>query len=176
MTRHRVAFLSVGVAVAASSLALAGCGSSSGSSAADSSTTVATTAPSTTAPATVDTETEKNQTTPAPATAAKVAVVMGKPSEFTLARSRPRCGRQGDLRVQNVGKVVHEMVVVPSPNGAAGSSSPTGRPARPAPRARSPIWGRARAVSLTVTLPAGKYVLLCNLPGHYASGMYATSR
>ena len=25
---------------------------------------------------------------------------------------------------------------------------------------------------LTVTLPPGKYVLLCNLPGHFAGGMY----
>ncbi len=28
--------------------------------------------------------------------------------------------------------------------------------------------------TLTVSLPAGKYVLLCNLPGHFAGGMYAT--
>jgi len=27
-------------------------------------------------------------------------------------------------------------------------------------------WG-----SLTVTLPPGKYLLICNLPGHYGAGM-----
>ena len=26
---------------------------------------------------------------------------------------------------------------------------------------------------VTVTLPAGRYEIVCNLPGHYAAGMYA---
>ena len=41
------------------------------------------------------------------------------------------------------------------------------------PRARSPICEPGKTGRLTVTLPAGKYVLLCNLPGHFAGGMYA---
>ena len=174
MTRHRVAILSVGVAVAASSLALAGCGSSSSTSAADSTTTAATTAPATTAPAAVDTETEKNQTTPAPATAAKVAVVMGKPSEFKLvATPASRPAGKVTFAVANVGNVVHEMVVVPAPNGAAGLKQPDGTASEAGAKGEVADLAPSKTARLTVTLPAGKYVLLCNLPGHYASGMYA---
>ena len=28
--------------------------------------------------------------------------------------------------------------------------------------------------TLTVTLPAGRYVMLCNVPAHYKAGMYGT--
>ena len=126
MTRHRTYLLSAGIAIAAVSLTLAACGSSSSSANSSTSTPAATTAPATTAPATVNTETEKNTTAPAPASAAKVAVLMGKPSEFKLTATPTSAPGKVTFAVANEGNVVHEMVVVPAPNGAAGLKQPDG--------------------------------------------------
>ena len=99
---------------------------------------------------------------------------MGKPSEFTLA-AKPASQSAGKVTfaVANVGKVVHEMVVVPAPNGAAGLKQPDGTASEAGAAGEVADLGPGKTGRLTVTLPAGKYVLLCNLPGHFASGMYA---
>lgn len=174
MTRHRTYLLSAGIAIAAISLTLAACGSSSSSANSSTSTPAATTAPATTAPATEDTETEKNTTAPAPATAAKVAVLMGKPSEFKLTAT-PTSASAGKVTfaVANEGNVVHEMVVVPAPNGAAGLKQPDGTGSETGSKGEVADLAPGKTARLTISLPAGKYVLLCNLPGHFASGMYA---
>jgi len=173
MTRHRTYLLSAGIAIAAISLMLAACGSSSSSANSSTSTPAATTAPATTAPATVDTETEKNTTAPAPATAAKVAVLMGKPSEFKLTATPTSAPGKVTFAVANEGNVVHEMVVVPAPNGAAGLKQPDGTASEAGSKGEVADLAPGKTARLTISLPAGKYVLLCNLPGHFASGMYA---
>lgn len=40
--------------------------------------------------------------------------------------------------------------------------------------ARIPQFGAGQTRTLTINLKAGKYVLICNLPGHYAGGQYAS--
>jgi uncharacterized cupredoxin-like copper-binding protein len=166
MTRHRTYLLSAGIAIAAISLTLAACGSSS-SGAADSSTstpaaaTTATTAATTTAPAAV--------------TKAKtVAVVLGKPNEFSLIPA-PTSVPAGKVTfvVTNRGSMVHEMVVVPAPNGAAALKQPDGSASEAGSKGEVADLAAGATGRLTVTLPAGKYALLCNLPGHFAGGMYA---
>ena len=93
-------------------------------------------------------------------------------------------GRTVSLRVSNVGVITHELVVLPLPagqpvgarqagsdgkvdeTGSAGEVSASCAPgAGDGLRPGSTGWA-------TLTLPAGRYELLCNLPGHYTAGMY----
>ena len=88
------------------------------------------------------------------------------------------------LRVSNVGVITHELVVLPLPagqtvgvrqagsdgkvdeTGSAGEVSASCAPgAGDGLRPGSTGWA-------TLTLPVGRYELLCNLPGHYTAGMY----
>lgn len=85
--------------------------------------------------------------------------------------------------VTNLGSVPHELVVLPLPIGGAAGSRPVGADRRidetgaigeaSASCAAGSGDGIAPgAVSwVTVTLPAGRYELVCNFPGHYAPGM-----
>ena len=88
------------------------------------------------------------------------------------------------LRVANVGSLVHELVVLPlttgepvgsrsvrndgkvSEDGSLGEASKTcGAGAGDSVDPRVLGW-------VTLNLPRGDYELVCNLPGHYAAGMY----
>ncbi len=72
--------------------------------------------------------------------------------------------------VRNTGKVPHELVVLKTSVAPgkltvkAGKAVETGRVGRVGPLKP----GTSRTLALT--LKAGKYVLLCNLPGHYGLG------
>ena len=88
------------------------------------------------------------------------------------------------FRVSNAGSIVHEFVVLPLSSGAAGT-----RPAGPDGRvseagslgeaSKSCGQGAGEGIApgaaswVTLRLAAGRYELICNLPGHYAAGMYA---
>ena len=88
------------------------------------------------------------------------------------------------LRVANTGTVTHELVVLPLAAGQPPGNRPVG-PGRTVSEAGS--LGEASATCaaghgdgiapaaaswVTLTLQPGRYELICNLPGHYASGMY----
>jgi uncharacterized cupredoxin-like copper-binding protein len=88
------------------------------------------------------------------------------------------------LRVSNMGALVHELVVLPLTSGSVGDRI-VGADDRVA---ESGSMGEASATCaagagqgissgavgwVTLHLPAGRYELVCNLPGHYAAGMYA---
>ena len=86
------------------------------------------------------------------------------------------------LRVANVGSLVHELVVLPldgrvgdRPAGADGRIAETGSVGE---ASRSCGAGSGDGIApgalgwVTLQLPAGDYELVCNLPGHYAAGMY----
>ena len=81
------------------------------------------------------------------------------------------------LRVVNRGTETHEVLVV-----KAGGGLPTrnGRVDEEALKRAGRFVGeipdvkRGAAASHTFNLKSGTYVLLCNLPGHYRSGMHAT--
>lgn len=97
--------------------------------------------------------------------------------------------------VTNVGELTHEFIVYSNPDdvvtgglpinaeldeadlveenivGAAPYATPPIVPSDKEPGdADHRIPGGGWGAELTVDLPAGKYILLCNLPGHYAGG------
>lgn len=91
----------------------------------------------------------------------------------------------GDVsfRVWNAGMMVHELVVMPFPPSGAGSraAGPDGRVSETgslgeASRTCSDGTGDGIAPGaaswVTLQLDAGRYELICNLPGHYAMGMF----
>ena len=88
------------------------------------------------------------------------------------------------LQVVNVGSRTHELVVLPLPAG-----QPPGARAIGTDRTVSEAGSLGEASApcaagagdgltpgttgwVTLRLPAGRYELVCNLPGHYAAGMY----
>jgi uncharacterized cupredoxin-like copper-binding protein len=88
------------------------------------------------------------------------------------------------FRVRNVGSVAHEMVVMPLPPGGAGTRivgpgnvvDETGSLGEASATCGA---GAGEGIApgtvgwLTLELAPGRYELLCNEPGHYASGMFA---
>ena len=75
--------------------------------------------------------------------------------------------------VENSGKVLHEMVVVPAPDGSAALKQPDGTASEDGTLGEAPDVEVGQTKTFTVTMKPGKYSLLCNLPGHFANGMYA---
>lgn len=162
--RRRTTLTTLTALLAAASLAVAGCGSSSDASApaADEATTAA---------ETVETTSTVSETPDA--TAAEVAVTLGKPQEFSLSAD-PAAVAAGKVtfNVDNQGALLHEMVVVPAEGGAASLKQANGEASEDGAAGEVADLAAGKTGSITVTLPAGKYVLLCNLPGHFAGGMY----
>ncbi|WP_235453795.1 hypothetical protein [Streptomyces olivochromogenes] len=89
------------------------------------------------------------------------------------------------LRVVNAGTLPHEVVVLPLSAGriagerAVGASGRTSETGSLGEASRTCGAGKGDGILprttgwTTVTLRPGRYELLCNFPGHYASGMYA---
>jgi uncharacterized cupredoxin-like copper-binding protein len=72
--------------------------------------------------------------------------------------------------VRNVGKVAHELVVLKTKLAPGKLRVKRGRAILVSRVGRvGPLKPRVSR-ALTLTLAAGKYVLLCNLPGHYQAG------
>ena len=174
--RRTLTIATAAATVAALALALSACGSSSSSPAAAGTTTGAATAttPAPSPTSTVgDTESEPTATTStAPASAkATVAVTMGKPNEFSLGAA-PATAKAGKVTfdVANKGTILHEMVVVPGT--AASLKQPDGSASEAGSPGEVPDVKPGTSGKVTINLPAGTYTLLCNLPGHFAAGMY----
>jgi uncharacterized cupredoxin-like copper-binding protein len=89
------------------------------------------------------------------------------------------------FRVANTGSLVHELVVLPLPAGQAVGSRPVSNDGRVdetrsvAEASQSCGGGAGDGINpgslswVTVNLKPGYYELICNLPGHYAAGMYS---
>jgi uncharacterized cupredoxin-like copper-binding protein len=92
------------------------------------------------------------------------------------------------FRVANIGSLVHELVVLPLANGDQVGSRPVGNDGKVS---EADSLGEASNTCgagagdginpgalgwVTIDLPPGNYELVCNLPGHYASGMYTELR
>jgi uncharacterized cupredoxin-like copper-binding protein len=92
------------------------------------------------------------------------------------------------LRVANVGSLVHELVVLPLASGEQVGSRSVGNDGRVSEDGSvgeaSKTCGAGAGDGIdpgalgwvTLKLPRGDYELVCNLPGHYASGMYTELR
>jgi uncharacterized cupredoxin-like copper-binding protein len=89
------------------------------------------------------------------------------------------------LAVTNTGRLGHELVVLPLPDGQQPGSRSVGHDGR---IDESSSLGEASAACaagagdgivagsrgwVSLRLPPGRYELACNLPGHYAAGMFA---
>lgn len=98
-------------------------------------------------------------------------------TEFTVQPS-PASGSAGEVTftVKNSGAVPHELAVVKSDADAKKLPQKDGLADETAnkPLARTGNIAAGASEKLTVKLEPGKYVLLCNLAGHYSAGM-ATS-
>jgi uncharacterized cupredoxin-like copper-binding protein len=77
----------------------------------------------------------------------------------------------GDLPVNEEGEadLVEENIVGEAPYATPPIVPPDKEPGDADHRIRAEGWG----AELTVDLEAGKYILLCNLAGHYSAGQYA---
>ena len=88
------------------------------------------------------------------------------------------------VRVHNAGYLTHELVVLPL---AAGQAAGTRTPGSDGKVSENGSLGEASASCaagtghgitagssswVTLKLPAGRYEIICNLPGHYAAGMH----
>ena len=89
------------------------------------------------------------------------------------------------LVLSNVGFTVHELVVLPLADGrqagtrAVGADQKVDETGSLGEASRTGAAGAGDGVEpgtagwVSLDLPAGRYELVCNLPGHYAAGMYA---
>ncbi|WP_214412029.1 hypothetical protein [Sphaerisporangium fuscum] len=98
----------------------------------------------------------------------------------------PSVVRQGtvSLKAINTGTMAHEVVVLPLPpghrpgqrpvgaNGKADETGMLGEAARTCGKGAGEGILPHSAGWTTLTLKPGHYELICNLPGHYAGGMY----
>jgi uncharacterized cupredoxin-like copper-binding protein len=97
---------------------------------------------------------------------------MGSPEEYLLV-PEPAEVASGAVTfdVVNGGTIEHEMVVIKTDKGAAnlatdGEADETGA-------VDEIVLAASESGDLKVDLEPGAYALVCNLPGHYAAGMYA---
>ncbi len=105
--------------------------------------------------------------------AGTVTVDLSKTSEFSMTSSVTSVpAGKVTFKVNNDGTMMHEMVVVKTdktpqqlaePDGTANESTSIGEAAD---------IEAGKSKSVTLDMIPGKYILLCNLPGHYAGGMY----
>jgi uncharacterized cupredoxin-like copper-binding protein len=98
-------------------------------------------------------------------------VVKVQLKEFKVLPS-PVSAKRGvvSFAVKNTGKVAHELVVLKT------KTSPAKLPVKSSKAVETGRVGKVGPLkpgtskTLNLTLKAGKYVLLCNLPGHYQAG------
>jgi uncharacterized cupredoxin-like copper-binding protein len=83
---------------------------------------------------------------------------------------------QISLVASNMGWRTHELVILPLPAGAAAGQREPGVNGTVAETGSlgeaSRSCGSGTGDGITLTLPPGRYELICNLPNHYADGMY----
>ena len=99
--------------------------------------------------------------------------------EFRIALDTARLAAgQETLSIRNDGKITHEFVVVRTdlapdalPTGADGGVDEEATDVTHVDEVEDIAAGSTG--SLSVSLPAGTYVVFCNLPGHYKGGMHA---
>lgn len=114
-------------------------------------------------------------------------VASGAAMRILLGRATVPAGTVS-LRVTNTGSIVHELVVLPLGPGAPVGVRPVGTDDRVSEIGSlgeaSTTCGRGAGDGIepgtitwvTLHLLAGNYEVVCNLPGHYAAGMYAELR
>jgi uncharacterized cupredoxin-like copper-binding protein len=111
----------------------------------------------------------------APAAAAPAALPHSVPvslKEFSVSpTSTQAAAGKVTFNVKNDGTITHEFVVVKTDN-AAGSLLKGSRADETGNVGETGDLAAGASKSLTLSLPAGHYALICNLPGHYKAGQH----
>lgn len=118
-------------------------------------------------------------------TAMDMGAMMGGGAHMRLAADRASVpAGTVSLVLLNAGFTAHELVVLPLADGqqpgtrAVGADRKVDETGSLGEASRSGAAGAGDGVEpgtagwVTLDLPAGRYELVCNLPGHYAAGMY----
>jgi uncharacterized cupredoxin-like copper-binding protein len=94
-------------------------------------------------------------------------------AQFAVSPSVPgaRAGRI-TFRVHNAGTITHEFVVIKTPTLAADLPVKAGRAVESGNVGETGDLKPGVTKSVAITLPAGHYALICNLPGHYLAGQH----
>jgi uncharacterized cupredoxin-like copper-binding protein len=152
--------------LAAAALSLAACGSSSSTS-----STAGTAATSDSGDLT-----ESTPTSTTPSAGATALTVVMSDYAFTPKNATAAAGPI-TITAPNQGKLVHELVLIRTdlplaklPTDSAGDVNEDAFPESKRPGEISETQPGATG-KVTVTLPAGRYVMLCNVAGHYKQGM-----
>ena len=107
-------------------------------------------------------------------TSARVAVALGKPTEYgvTPARRTVKAGKVTFI-VTNKGAITHEMNVirVPTTSAVLAKGKSAGQVLEKGKIAAVEGLEAGKTGRVTVTLQPGTYQLFCNIPGHYMNGM-----
>ena len=102
-----------------------------------------------------------------------VEVTMGKPSEYAMSPDPAEISAGTvTFEVKNEGTLVHEMVLIKTDKGAANLGT-DGEAEEAGAIDEVADLPAGESKTLELDLDAGKYALVCNLPGHYEDGMYA---
>ena len=78
--------------------------------------------------------------------------------------------------VRNDGTMAHEFLVLRSGRHHHSLSVKNGRAVQTGRLGKIPLIPAGTTKRITVKVPRGKYVLLCNMLGHYQAGQYAALR
>lgn len=163
--------LVVPVAIVAGGLLALGCGSDSGT------TTVAETNSATA----VETSSPSSEGAGEEAAATAKAITVDMGDYFYRPVNATAKAGSVTISAKNIGKLPHELVlartnVAPSklPTLPDGSVDEEKLEAQGKAPGEIPETLAGKTKKGTIKLPAGRYVMYCNIPGHYAAGMYGT--
>ena len=102
-----------------------------------------------------------------------VPVTMGTPTEFSLDLGTTTIpAGEVTFTVKNDGSMVHEFVVLKTTTPGADLKVTNGTADEAGNIGETGDMPAGTTKTLTLTLKAGHYVVLCNLPGHYQGGMW----
>jgi uncharacterized cupredoxin-like copper-binding protein len=94
-------------------------------------------------------------------------------AQFAVSPSAPGArGGRVTFRVHNAGTITHEFVVIKTPTLAADLPVKAGRAVESGNVGETGDLKPGVTKSVAITLPAGHYALICNLPGHYLAGQH----
>jgi uncharacterized cupredoxin-like copper-binding protein len=168
---RRTRVIAAASVIALAPIGLVACGGDEGSTATAGDTTMTMTTDTVTT-ATTGTATVGTGTAAAGTAQESVNVVLGSPGEFSLGAPRTIPAGETTFRVTNEGAAPHELAILKTDTGA-NLTVRDGRAEEPGLVDRTAEMAPGSDATLTVTLEPGRYVLICNLPGHYQGGMWA---
>ena len=112
--------------------------------------------------------------TTAAASGTAVTVDLAKSSPFSLEPSTTSVpAGPTTFSVTNDGTMVHELVVLQTDKTIAQLTQPDGRADETSNIKETGDIAAGASRSITVDLKPGHYWLICNIPGHFAGGMYS---